>query len=69
MNSKQLISIIKELKTYKTSIEDKNTILERRIQERLDQSLKDYYNVLSKAFDKLSEYDETHDLRLIKRFK
>ena len=46
---------------------DKSKFFEEQVNLRLNKSLIEYYNQLNKAFDKLSCYDDSHDLRLVKR--
>lgn len=51
--------LIEELKSY--HYPDKEKLLALRIEERLDKSLKEYYNQLNKTLDKLTIYDEEHE--------
>lgn len=57
--------IIAELKRYEN--QDKQKILSIRIQERLDKALQEYYNSVSKAFDKLEIYNNEYEIKLIKK--
>lgn len=52
-----------ELKSYIAS--DKAAILQIRVNERLDKSLKQYYDDLSKTLEKLYIYDNEHENKLI----
>ena len=61
----RLITLISELKEYEGK--SKSLILTERIQERLDKSLVEYYNSVTKAFDKLDLYNENYELKLIKK--
>ena len=57
--------IIKNIQKY--LILDKETFFENCISERLNKSLKQYYNSLLESFDKLNEYNEEYNLRLAKK--
>lgn len=57
--------IIKDIQKY--LILDKETFFENCISERLNKSLKQYYNSLLESFDKLNEYNEEYNLRLAKK--
>jgi DNA mismatch repair ATPase MutS len=63
----RLKNILKELREHIKSPQEKHLILEKRIQERLNKSLETYYSQLTGVFDRLSIYDNEHDLKLIKR--
>lgn len=63
----RLENILKELREHIKSPQEKHLILEKRIQERLNKSLETYYSQLTGVFDRLSIYDNEHDLKLIKR--
>ena len=60
-------NILKELREHIKTPQEKHLILEKRIQERLNKSLETYYSQLTGVFDRLSIYDNEHDLKLIKR--
>lgn len=60
-------NIMKDLRCHIKTKEEKEALLEVRIQERLTKSLETYYNQLTNVFDRLSLYDESHELKLIKR--
>ena len=66
-NINKIKELLKELRQHIKTPEEKKQILETRIQERLNKSLQTYYSQLTDVFDRLSIYDETHDLKLIKR--
>lgn len=66
-NNKRLLNIISELKKHILTPEQKANLLQVRIEERLDKSLKEYYNRLTQAFDKLVPYNDKYNLRVIKR--
>ena len=57
--------LISELKEYEGK--DKSSVLAERIQERLDKSLLEYYHSVTKAFDKLVLYNDSYELKLIKK--
>lgn len=57
--------IINELKQYEGK--QKSKVLSEAIQERLDVSLVSYYNELTKAFDKLYEYSDNYEIKLLKK--
>lgn len=57
--------LIKELHSYKCK--DKKTLLAIRIEERLNKSLKTYYEELTKTLNSLYRYDDEHEnLKLMK---
>ena len=57
--------IINELKQYEGK--QKSKVLSEAIQKRLDISLVSYYNELTKAFDKLYEYSDNYEIKLLKK--
>lgn len=66
-NNKRLLNIISELKKHILTPEQKANLLQVRIEERLNKSLKEYYNRLTQAFDKLVPYNDKYNLRVMKR--
>lgn len=67
MNNNRLINIINELRRHILTPEEKAKLLQVRIQERLDKSLKEYYSRLTQAFDKLVPYNDKYNLRVMKK--
>lgn len=66
-NNKRLLNIISELKKHILTPEQKANLLQVRIEERLNKSLREYYNRLTQAFDKLVPYNDKYNLRVMKR--
>lgn len=61
-----IMQLIHELKLY--IVKDRQKVLALRINERLDKSLKQYYDDLTKTLEKLYAYnDKYEDNRLIKK--
>ncbi len=65
MTTSRLLRIINELQLHENP--DKAKVLQDCIQERLNKSLKEYYNELSKTLINLSLYAENHDIKLMKK--
>ena len=66
-NNKRLLNIISEHKKHILTPEQKANLLHVRIEERLNKSLREYYNRLTQAFDKLVPYNDKYNLRVMKR--
>ena len=65
MTTANLIKLIEELNTFRNK--DRNQIIREAIQNRLDKSLKEYYDDLNKSLDRLEYYNEQNNLKLIKK--
>jgi len=57
--------ILQELKSYVEP--DKKKIFSAAVEDRLNKGVVQYYNNLSKAYDKLYLYSDNYELKLIKK--
>lgn len=71
LNQDQIIAnnriknIISEIRRYDRK--DKSKILETAIADRLNKSLKQYYSELDEAFNRLINYNDKHNMSVMKK--
>lgn len=71
LNQDQIIAnnriknIISEIRRYDRK--DKSKILESSIADRLEKSLKQYYSELDEAFNRLINYNDKHNMSVMKK--
>lgn len=71
LNQDQIIAnnriknIISEIRRYNRK--DKSKILESAIADRLEKSLKQYYSELDEAFNRLINYNDKHNIGVMKK--
>lgn len=65
IKSSQILNIIDKLKNYVNK--NKAELLKKWIEERLEKSLKQYYNQLAHAFDKLSVLSDGKEVKALRR--
>lgn len=64
MNAEELLDIKNELSSYK---KDKSTLLVLYINERLNQSLKTYYDRMTESFNYIAKQNELKVLKTLKK--